>query len=360
MTSSYGQVTFSTDSAVITMTPGTAKKCAILFTNSGSQDLQLSWKLIGTNVQDFGDPNGAWLIEWSDCFMAYTNGFSVLPTSGTCPSLLPPGIGFEWYIRIDPVNPVYFDSYWTVEIFNQTQNIKDTITYVFLGQPAPQSQIGFSSKTSSPQFISGRIQKSEIKFKNNWNHDVLLSWNVLSSTLLDYGTPGGAWNLSFSACSQVNDNSNGPLPSSDTCQSYLQSGDSSTWTLTVDPNLLPVGNEELVIEMFNHTDYSRDTLTFVLANSPVSVNEHVLEQSVSFYPNPANNQLIIESQLINSEAKKIAIYNVVGEEILSLTLEGHKDKIVINTQGLPNGMYFFSIHEINGNSTRSQKFLVQH
>ncbi len=81
-------------------------------------------------------------------------------------------------------------------------------------------------------------------------------------------------------------------------------------------------------------------------SSSVSVNEKESTNSLRIYPNPANENVIIES----TENGVVMIYNSIGQNItssLSISDKIH-GKIIINTSSLANGIYLVNV---NGSST---------
>ncbi len=88
----------------------------------------------------------------------------------------------------------------------------------------------------------------------------------------------------------------------------------------------------------------------------VGVNEIETSDEVNIYPNPATNQLIVNSEQLL--VKEIKIYNVLGEMILNdpETSSGQNDKSVkIDVSGLANGMYFIKLEFEN--TSISKKFI---
>ena len=68
------------------------------------------------------------------------------------------------------------------------------------------------------------------------------------------------------------------------------------------------------------------------------VSEENSTASISIYPNPFDNQLIIRCQLNN--AYTLTLYDNLYRQILKETFYGN---LIINTDYLPNGIYFYEI-----------------
>lgn len=81
-------------------------------------------------------------------------------------------------------------------------------------------------------------------------------------------------------------------------------------------------------------------------SNTVSVNEKVNTNSLRIYPNPANENVIIESK----ENGVIMIYNAMGQNFSSslIVSDNIHGKIIINTLSLANGIYLVTV---NGSST---------
>lgn len=82
-----------------------------------------------------------------------------------------------------------------------------------------------------------------------------------------------------------------------------------------------------------------------------------LKDVVSIYPNPFNNSTIItidEASMINVVV--LNIYNFLGKEVISKTVT--KQSIVLNTNNLPSGIYFYNVIS-NNKIIQSGKLISQ-
>jgi len=87
----------------------------------------------------------------------------------------------------------------------------------------------------------------------------------------------------------------------------------------------------------------------------VGVTEQVNTISgVSLYPNPAKNEITIETSLTNNSS--IKILDVTGKLVTSRNFTNNK--ITLSISNLDNGLYFYNIHDANGNVIHSNKFVV--
>ncbi len=79
------------------------------------------------------------------------------------------------------------------------------------------------------------------------------------------------------------------------------------------------------------------------ANSyqPTTINQQL---SLSNYPNPFDNNTIIAYEIWeNFEQAQLKITNVLGQAVFVKKLDRPIDKIEINGQVLPNGIYYYTI-----------------
>ena len=68
----------------------------------------------------------------------------------------------------------------------------------------------------------------------------------------------------------------------------------------------------------------------------LGVNELVLNDDISVYPNPADGQFTVESS--EFRVQSLEIYNVFGEKVYSTTM--NEERLIINFSAQPSGMYF--------------------
>ena len=77
--------------------------------------------------------------------------------------------------------------------------------------------------------------------------------------------------------------------------------------------------------------------------------EKSIQSQLSFYPNPANNEITI-----NIELNAIAIYNNLGQ----LVLDQNYPKQIIDVSSLPQGLYFIKGVDIK-NKTLTSKLIIK-
>jgi hypothetical protein len=77
------------------------------------------------------------------------------------------------------------------------------------------------------------------------------------------------------------------------------------------------------------------------------------EVHINVYPNPATSQVVIAlPRLINP---KLKVFNALGAQI-ELTYNNMGNKVVLNTNALCNGIYFFEL--LSGNKNYSGSFTI--
>ncbi len=82
----------------------------------------------------------------------------------------------------------------------------------------------------------------------------------------------------------------------------------------------------------------------------VGENELNIEHGITAYPNPATSQINFDYEFsVPSNNAEIVLFNMLGEEVKTVPLIRQKDRIVIATDGLNRGVYFYSLMVDNQN-----------
>ncbi|MGH7954364.1 MAG: T9SS type A sorting domain-containing protein, partial [Gloeomargaritales cyanobacterium] len=106
------------------------------------------------------------------------------------------------------------------------------------------------------------------------------------------------------------------------------------------------------------------TFLYVCGEAPSGVivdHSQTPEQIILWqnYPNPVNTTTTIRFQVLEEGAVTLKIYNAIGEEITTL-VSGHLSngdhQAQWNTQGLPEGVYYYSLQ--SGASIETKKILL--
>jgi hypothetical protein len=82
--------------------------------------------------------------------------------------------------------------------------------------------------------------------------------------------------------------------------------------------------------------------------STTGLKESDAERFLHVYPNPATDKVNIEVYT-TARIMNLAIYNVIGEKILSMQATGENKTIVINTSELKEGLYILAVATQQGN-----------
>jgi len=92
---------------------------------------------------------------------------------------------------------------------------------------------------------------------------------------------------------------------------------------------------------------SASTLDELLISPCEGISQLSLEQSISLYPNPVNNMLIVHSVLFSSNNVAPVLYDITGK-LIAVGFTRQHDEFVFNTSNLSPGIYFIKLN-IGGN-----------
>ncbi|HEY3429501.1 MAG TPA: T9SS type A sorting domain-containing protein [Cyclobacteriaceae bacterium] len=106
-------------------------------------------------------------------------------------------------------------------------------------------------------------------------------------------------------------------------------------------------------------------LVFVLSSvvsyaqgSEVAIPEKVIDaKSVSIYPNPATEFVNIKLADLQAHKAKVALYNILGNEIPAETEIVDDHEIRIRVKELSTGYYLIAVHEEQAKFRGTYKFL---
>ena len=103
-----------------------------------------------------------------------------------------------------------------------------------------------------------------------------------------------------------------------------------------------------------------EVLYKVLEKKPKSLmlkNKNI--QISNVYPNPVSNSASIDYNIINDEKDvKIVLHNVLGGKVGEYELSSFDQSLVINTEDLNPGVYFYSVYIDNDNAI-TKKFIIK-
>ena len=103
-----------------------------------------------------------------------------------------------------------------------------------------------------------------------------------------------------------------------------------------------------------------EVLYKVLEKNPKSLmlkNKNI--QISNVYPNPVSNSASIDYNILNDEKDvKIVLHNVLGGKVGEYELSAFDQSLVINTEELNPGVYFYSVY-IDNDNTITKKFIIK-
>jgi len=110
--------------------------------------------------------------------------------------------------------------------------------------------------------------------------------------------------------------------------------------------------------------HPEDSVWFYVINDPAgdcstSANSLAkLENNISVYPNPANDNVVFDYDIQNTKGS-LFIRNIIGKQIKAIELNNSIGRLNINTSDLPSGTYFCTINSEFGIS-KTIKLIVSH
>ena len=93
-------------------------------------------------------------------------------------------------------------------------------------------------------------------------------------------------------------------------------------------------------------------------NDSTTINFYEL-QKLKLYPNPVNDYLFIDYDILFVKEAKLKIYNSIGAVVYSKILEEKQDKFKISVSEYKNGLYFCSL-QIDGKLLNTRKIIINH
>lgn len=82
-------------------------------------------------------------------------------------------------------------------------------------------------------------------------------------------------------------------------------------------------------------------------------------QKLKLYPNPVNDYLNIEYDILYIKEAKLQIYNSIGAVVYTKKLEEKRDNFKIPVSEYESGLYFCSL-QIDGKLLNTKKILINH
>ena len=129
-------------------------------------------------------------------------------------------------------------------------------------------------------------------------------------------------------------------------------GQSETITLSLNSIGLAEGSDYTADLVINTNDEELPHVVIPVMLAVTDGVEETVAQLASIYPNPANSQVTLEGENLNS----VAIYNVAGQLVRVVKLDNMTTTIDMNVEA---GVYFFSIYDNNGNNSVQRVVIVK-
>jgi hypothetical protein len=108
-----------------------------------------------------------------------------------------------------------------------------------------------------------------------------------------------------------------------------------------------VGGESVIMYVFFDQNVPNDSswVRIHYYGSPTGINEVTGENKLSAaYPNPANASANLSYSLKSNVTEgKIVIYNMLGENVRTVSLDDHQGTVKMHTSEMSNGVYFYSL-----------------
>ncbi len=107
----------------------------------------------------------------------------------------------------------------------------------------------------------------------------------------------------------------------------------------------------------NNSDFY-DYYSYTGNLNPSSLRATKLSESSYPYPNPAKESIQLTYDLQNAQEGTIRVFNINGQEVKSLKVDGNADAVQLKTSGMASGNYFYTV-EANGTVVGKNRFIVQ-
>jgi GH24 family phage-related lysozyme (muramidase) len=93
-----------------------------------------------------------------------------------------------------------------------------------------------------------------------------------------------------------------------------------------------------------------------LTNTSLSIEDDIETHLLNVYKADINNFITVEGTANQSNQINLRIYNILGKEVVSKTLENNINTQTISTQGLATGIYVIKLK--SGNTVLTKKLII--
>ena len=102
----------------------------------------------------------------------------------------------------------------------------------------------------------------------------------------------------------------------------------------------------------------RVTINVVFKKSNVGVNESTAVRFGQAYPNPASSVVNFDYNLKAGDLASVSVYNLLGQEVLTQSMNSLQNRLSISVSDLNDGIYFCNLF-VNGCAVKTEKFVVK-
>ena len=127
-------------------------------------------------------------------------------------------------------------------------------------------------------------------------------------------------------------------------------------------NIASVAGQEQIMKYYLYEESNPDDRFVVNVTFKFSLDDAEelvkAETTCNAYPVPASDMVYFDYNLSSSANAEIAIYNMMGQEVMRNSISGVSGKTNINVSDLTDGVYFYSLI-VNGKTEKSSKLVIK-
>jgi len=239
-------------------------------------------------------------------------------------------------------------SYWNTTIW--IYNYKYEYTYDTNNNKTSEIDSDWDASTNS--WIYNYKYEYTYDASNNLTSEIHSNWDTSINSWINYYKYEYTYDSNNNKTSEIYSNWD-----TSTNSWIYNSKDEYTYDLAVsiDNVLVPWTESNYPILSVSHYNY--DGIDFVLYEKDIyyysditGINEVIDNYNVSIYPNPANDNLIINTTI--NENLNIEIYTIKGQSVMSTEYSNNASEMRVDISQLPAGMYFIRIANDQNNITK--------
>lgn len=342
-----------------------AEGTTVDFAAGEMQRMEFTQDMSGTHVEEMSDLEVAIWVQKYDSKEIFNSHYAYEYTE-----LHPYPVQNLTLIQLDNVYCYCFEASWDTpaqgnpigyNVFVNdslvAENITET-TYSFEGQPNTFHVVGvealYESEMSSVKVLA---------HASNNLQDMGLIINGTAQVMLDENQPSAELSVSngnyisedpieILSIEETENPTGEPylLITADELPYNLEFG--GTFVFHIEPNYVPEGKSVASTVVRMESDAGFVEFLVEIDGELLSVSE--LPSTTKIYPNPANNQVRIESE---KGIESLRVYNMMG--ILVETVPAGSNTVNVNLSQYSNGVYFFNIRQSDG-TVINQRVVVSH